>query len=405
MLFRLAIKSLLDRKSSVVLSCIAMTISIFVLLGVEHIRKESKESFSSTISGADLIVGARSGQLNLLLYSVFRLGSPVNNISWRSYQEIAANSNVDWTIPISLGDSHKGFRVLGTNNDYFSHFKYGKKQTLEFTKGHEFDAIYDVVLGANVAASLGYKLEDPIILSHGISDTSFSVHDQYPFTVTGILAPTGTPVDQTVHVKLEGIEAIHQDGSAASSRDRNSDELQPASITAFIVGLKSRVATFRLQRQINEMEREPLMAILPGVALSELWRMMSVLENTLLLISSMVFVAALLGLAAVMMSSLKERKKEIHLLRLIGAPPSFLFILFQIEALLISITSLIAGSALLYLSLLIAKKQISTQLGLHLGTNPLTSSSLIIVILVALTTMIVASLPAFQAYSQAKSVR
>ena len=94
MLFRLAVKSLLDRKSSVILSCIAMTISIFVLLGVEHIRKESKESFSSTISGADLIVGARSGQLNLLLYSVFRLGSPVNNISWRSYQEIAANPNV-----------------------------------------------------------------------------------------------------------------------------------------------------------------------------------------------------------------------------------------------------------------------------------------------------------------------
>ena len=405
MLFRLAIKSLLDRKSSVVLSSIAMTISIFVLLGVEHIRKESKESFSSTISGADLIVGARSGQLNLLLYSVFRLGSPVNNISWRSYQEIAANPNVGWTIPLSLGDSHKGFRVLGTTNDYFSHLKYGKKQSLEFSQGQQFNAIYDVVLGAGVASSLNYKLGDPIILSHGITDTSFSVHDQYPFTVTGVLAPTGTPVDQTVHVKLEGIEAIHQDGSTASKTDIDSGELQATSITAFIVGLKSRVATFRLQRQINEMEREALMAILPGVALSELWRMMSVLENTLLLISSMVFVAALLGLAAVMMSSLKERKREIQLLRFIGAPPSFLFILFQIEALLISITSIITGSALLFLSLMIAKKQISTQLGLHLGANPLTSSSVIIITLIVLTTMVVASLPAFQAYRQAKSVQ
>jgi len=399
MLIRLATKSLLDRKSSVVLTCIAMTISIFVLLGVEHIRKESKESFSSTISGADLIVGARSGQLNLLLYSVFRLGSPVNNISWRSYREIATNPSVDWTIPISLGDSHKSFRVLGTTRDYFKHFKYGKKQTLSFTQGSEFVAVYDVVLGSQVAASLNYQLGDPIVISHGISDTSFTAHDQHPFVVTGILAATGTPVDQTVHVKLEGIEAIHQDSKSSDG------ELQPDSITAFIVGLKSRMTTFRLQREINEMEREPLMAILPGVALSELWRMMSMLESTLALISSMVFVAAVLGLAAVMASSIRERKSEIHLLRIIGAPPRFLFILFQIEALLISITSVLAGSALLTLSLAIAQKQISTQLGLHLSTNLFTVNSAIIAISIIVTTVLVASFPAFQAYKQAKSVR
>jgi len=399
MLIKLATKSLLDRKSSVVLSCIAMTISIFVLLGVEHIRKESKESFSSTISGADLIVGARSGQLNLLLYSVFRLGSPVNNISWRSYQQIASDSNIDWTIPISLGDSHKGFRVLGTSDEYFKHFKYGKKQTLDFSKGNEFDAVYDVVIGAEVAASLNYRIGDPIVLSHGIGDNSFTVHDQHPFIISGILASTGTPVDQTVHVQLEGIEAIHQDG------DISGLTLQPESITAFIVGLKSRTATFRLQRKINEMESEPLMAILPGVALSELWRMMAMLESTLRLISSMVFVAAVLGLAAVMASSIRERKNEIYLLRIVGAPPSFLFLLFQIEALLISVTSILTGTTLLYLSLVIAQKQISTQLGLHLGTNPITYGSVIIAISIIATTMLVASLPAFQAYSHAKSVR
>lgn len=398
MLINLATKSLLDRTGSVLLSCIAMTISVFVLLGVEHIRKESKESFSSTISGADMIVGARSGQLNLLLYSVFRLGSPVNNISWHSYQEIAADPNVDWTIPISLGDSHKGFRVLGTTNDYFKHFKYGKKQTLAFTQGDHFAEIYDVVLGAEVAASLNYHLGDPIVLSHGIGDTSFTAHDRYPFAVTGVLAATGTPVDQTVHVRLAGIEVIHRD------KEFKIDELEPTSITAFIVGLKSRVATFRLQREINETRKEPLMAILPGVALSELWRMMSMLESTLRLVSSMIFVAALLGLAAVMASSIRERRNEINLLRIVGAPPRFLFILFQIEALLISTTSILAGSSLLYLSLTLAQKQISTQLGLHLGTNLFTYSSLLIAISIVLATTLVASLPAFQAYRQAKSV-
>ena len=406
MLLRLAIQSLLDRRSSVLLSCIAMTISIFVLLGVEHIRKESKESFSSTISGADLIVGARSGQLNLLLYSVFRMGSPINNISWRSYQNIAGDSNVAWTIPISLGDSHKGFRVLGTTNDYFRHFKYGKKQSLELAQGNEFAEVYDVVIGAGVADSLNYQLGEPIVLSHGITNTSFSIHDQHPFTVTGILAPTGTPVDQTVHVKLEGIEAIHLDTSdSVAVVELNESKLQPKSITAFIVGLKSRIATFRLQREINEIEREPLMAILPGVALSELWQMMTMFENTLRLISLMVFVAAVLGLAAVMASSVRERKKEIQLLRIIGAPPSFLFILFQLEALLISVVSIISGCVLLTLSLAVAQKQMSTQLGLHLSINPLSNSSLVIALAILLTTMLVASAPAFQAYSQAKSMR
>ncbi len=399
MLLKLAIQSLLDRKNSVALTCIAMTISIFVLLGVEHIRKESKESFSSTISGADLIVGAKSGRLNLLLYSVFRLGSPVSNISWRSYQKIAANTNVAWTIPISLGDSHKGFRVLGTTNDYFKHFKYGKKQSLDFSQGNQFDAVFDVVLGSGAAASLNYQLGDPVVLTHGIGNTSFTVHDKHPFTVTGILAPTGTPVDQTVHVKLEGIEAIHQDGNLTS------DQLQPSSITAFIVGLKSRIATFRLQREINELKHEPLMAILPGVALSELWRMMAVFEGTLRLISSMVFVAALLGLAAVMAASIRERRKESHLLRIIGAPPSFLFILFQIEALLISVISILLASTLLYASLTVTQKLISAQVGLHLGSNLFTYNSFVITISIVSATVLVAALPAFLAYHQAKAVR
>lgn len=412
MLLRLAIQSLIDRRNSVALTCIAMTISIFVLLGVEHIRKESKESFSSTISGADLIVGARSGRLNLLLYSVFRLGSPVNNISWRSYQEIAEDPSVAWTIPISLGDSHQGFRVLGTTNDYFKHFKYGKKQSLSIDQGKPFSTIHDVVLGADVATSLNYQLGDRIVLSHGIGNTSFSVHDQHTFSVSGILAPTGTPVDQTVHVKLEGIEVIHLDEGTANNINTDNyidthtdDMLKPTSITAFIVGLKSRIATFRLQRQINELEREPLMAILPGVALSELWRMMAVFEGTLRLISSMVFIAALLGLAAVMAASIRERKREIHLLRIIGAPPRFLFVLFQIEALLISVISMFVASTLLYVSLTIAQKLISTQLGLHLGTNLFTGSSLIIAISIIVATLLVAALPAFQVYHQAKTAR
>lgn len=399
MLLRLATKSLIDRKGSVVLTCAAMMISIFVLLGVEHIRKEAKNSFSSTVSGVDIIVGAKSGRLNLLLYSVFRMGSPINNISWSSYQKIAANKHVAWTIPISLGDSHKGFRVLGTNNDYFTHFSYGRKQKLIINDGNNFgDEVFNVVLGADVAANLNYKIGDAIVLAHGIGATSFTIHDQHPFTVTGILKPTGTPVDQTVHVRLEGIEAIHK------SPNTPINELKPTQITAFMVGLKSKMTTFSLQRGINQYKPEPLMAILPGVALSELWRMMAVLEDTLRLISALVFVAALLGLAAMMAATIRERKNEIHLLRMVGASPSFLFILFEIEAILISVISIFGGTILLYLSLIIAENLLSTKLGLHLGKNLFTANSLIILTSIIIATTIVAAIPAFRAYRQAKSV-
>ena len=117
MFFRLAYKSLLDRKGSVLLTLLAISVSIFVLLGIEHIRHQAKESFGNTVSGTDLIVGARTGNLNLLLYSVFRIGNATNNIRWETYEEIASNPSVEWTIPISLGDSHRGYRVMGTSAD------------------------------------------------------------------------------------------------------------------------------------------------------------------------------------------------------------------------------------------------------------------------------------------------
>ncbi|CAN0563203.1 unnamed protein product, partial [Laminaria digitata] len=208
---KLAYKSLISRRVTVLLTLLAISLSVMLLLGVERIRTEARASFSNTISGTDLIVGARSGSLPLLLYSVFRIGNATNNISWASYQEIAADPNVAWTIPISLGDSHRGFRVLGTNSDYFKHFRYARSRQLGFTEGRQFEDLFDTVIGAEVADALGYRVDDRIIVDHGIGRIGFASHRDKPFRVSGILARTGTPVDRTGHVSLEGIEAIHID--------------------------------------------------------------------------------------------------------------------------------------------------------------------------------------------------
>jgi len=207
----LALRSLRNRRATAFLTVLAIAVSVALLLGVQKLRTAAREGFANTVSGVDLIVGARTGPLDLLLFSVFRVGDAMANVSWASYQKIAHHPDVEWTIPISLGDSHRGFRVLGTTLDYFRHYRFAGTHPLEFASGGPFVGLYDAVLGAEVARALGYRLGDPIVVAHGLGDVSFAEHRDKPFRVVGILARTGTPVDRAVHVTLEAITAIHED--------------------------------------------------------------------------------------------------------------------------------------------------------------------------------------------------
>jgi putative ABC transport system permease protein len=375
-------------------------------------RYQTKQSFANTVSGVDLIVGARTGRLNLLLYSVFRIGSPTNNITWESFEDIASKPQVKWAIPIVLGDSHRGYPVMGTTGVYFEFFSYGNQRGLTFEQGHAFNQVFDVVIGSDIARTLGYSMGEKVVLSHGLASTSFSQHDDRPFKVVGILAPTGTPVDQTLHVSLAGIEAIHigwQQGIKMPAASITTDhikqlQLQPESITAFMLGLKSRMATFRVQRTINEYGREPLLAILPGVALSELWQMMNVLENTLRLISVLILIAALLGLSAMLLASIRERNHEVQLLRIIGAPPIFLFLLIELEALLIILLSTVLGVSILYACLVTAGNFLASEYGLYIQSNILSGSALHLVLIVIIANLAAAAIPALTMYKSAKKI-
>ncbi|MGB5734980.1 MAG: ABC transporter permease, partial [Thiohalocapsa sp.] len=254
----LAAKSLLNRRFTALLTLLSIALSVALLLGVERVRNEARASFSSTISGTDLIVGARSGPVQLLLYSVFRIGNATNNISWQSYLDLAGHPKVAWTVPISLGDSHRGFRVLGTTGDYFDHYRYARDRGLELAAGERFDDLFDAVLGAEVADALGYSLGDEIIIAHGAGDVRFARHDDKPFRVAGILKRTGTPVDRTVHVSLEAIEAVHlgwqggapMPGLSTDAAAVRAMDLTPDAITAVLVGLKSKIAAFAVQRYV-----------------------------------------------------------------------------------------------------------------------------------------------------------
>ena len=410
MFLKVAVSSLLSRKGSAVMTLMAISVAIFVLLGIEQIRQQARESFASTVSGVDLIVGAKTGSLNLLLYSVFRIGSPTDNISWQAYREIADADDVAWTIPISLGDSHKGYRVVGTTEAFFKYFSFGKERRLAFYKGEAFEGTFDAVLGSEVATALGYSMGTEVILAHGLASASFTKHDNQPFVVVGVLAPTGTPVDHTIHVRLEGIEAIHAGGSkvpigAFTQANRpNTNFSEPESITAFMLGLKSRMSTFNVQRQINEFAGEPLMAILPGVALSELWQTMSIFENVLRLISALVLLAAVLGMGAVLLASIRERRQEIHLLRMMGASPFYLFCLVEMEALILCLLGMLLGGVCLFTALFVIGNAVFSRFGIYLDATLLTPEAALMLVAVLLATLVAAAVPSLKMYTSARNI-
>ena len=405
-LLKLTWYSLWNRRASLLLTVLSIAISVALLLGVEYIRKEARHSFMNTLSGTDLVVGARSGPIQLLLYSVFRIGNATNNISWDSYQHFARHRLVDWTVPLSLGDSHRGYRVLGTNNDYFRHYRHGDRQALALAAGKEFTGIYDAVLGAEVARKLGYQVGDAIVVAHGAGATSFTEHGNKPFTVAGILKPTGTPVDRTVHVPLEGIEAIHVDWKAGApvpgfevSAERAARmDLQPVAITAFLVGLKTRSAAFRLQREINDYPREALLATVLGIALAELWRAIGQFEVILRIITVFVLIAGLLGMLTTLLSTLNERRREMAILRAVGAHPRQVFLLFVLEALILAVLGPLLGAVLVMLGVQLAQPWVAAEYELHLRSWLPQAGDGLLLLLVAGLAVIFSIIPGMIAY-------
>ena len=408
-LLRLALASLNNRRFTALLTAFAIALSVCLLLAVERVRTEARSSFASTISGTDLIVGARAGSVNLLLYSVFRIGNATNNIRWSSFEWLQDNPKVKWALPLSLGDSHRGYRVMGTSSDYFTHYHFGRGQSLQLAEGKAFTDLFDVVLGAEVAETLGYKLGDSIVLAHGVSEISLTKHDDKPFRISGILARTGTPVDRTLHIPLEGMEAMHvdwQNGMPSYGANKISAEqarelhLQPKAITAVLLGLNSKIATFAVQRAVNDYSGEPLQAILPGVALQELWSLMGTAEKALLVISLFVVLTGLIGMLTAILTSLNERRREMAILRSVGARPWHIAGLLLLEAFSLSLLGAALGLALLYMGIALCQSYVQAHYGLFLPLSLPSSYEWSLLGAILAAALVMGCVPAWRAYRQ-----
>lgn len=403
---RLAVLSLANRWVTVALKVLTIAVSVALLLGVEKVRTGARQGFANTISGTDLIVGARSGGVQLMLYSVFRIGNATNNMSWASYSEIAARPEVAWAVPLSLGDSHRGYRVLGTTREYFERYRYGRNRPLALAQGAVFGDVFDAVLGSQAAEELGYVLGQRIVVAHGLASVGAADHDDKPFRVAGILARTGTPVDRTIHVSLEAIEAIHVDwqggarvpGQTVGADEARRMDLQPSSVSAALIGLKSRLSVFSLQRFVNDYREEPLSAVLPGLALQELWSLVGVAETALIAVSALVVATALLGMLIAIVSTLNERRREMAILRSVGAGPGHVLGLLVAEAALLATLGVVAGLGLLYAGLAAMRPAVESAFGFYLDLDWLDAREAMMLVGIVAAATLAGVFPGLRAY-------
>ncbi|WP_167606459.1 ABC transporter permease [Maribellus sediminis] len=414
-ILKLALKSIRYRKATLLLSILSISLSVILLLGVERIRSGIHDSFTSTISGTDLVVGARTGNISLLLSTVFHIGYTNQNVSWESYEAISSSPEVSWGIPLSLGDSHRGFPVLGTTADFFTHYKYGHNLAVQPKTGNTNIGEMNCVLGSKVAKELGYEVGDNVVVTHGMGKEEFMKHDDEQFVVTGILSSTGTPVDQTVFVSLFAMDAIHSHfygqeteehdvfEDVLNSHEGHQHEKEPNSITGFFMGLKNPADILAVQRKINNYKSEPLTAIMPVVTLTELWNIVRPVEKMLIVISVLVLIVALGGILATLITSLNDRRREMAILRSTGAKPKHIFGLILIETIAVILSGILTGIIILQAVAILSKNLVAEKLGLMIPMEWFTINELLLLFSIILLGTLVGILPAYQSYKKSMS--
>ena len=401
-----------NRRSTLVWVVISLALATALLWTLERLRHDVRVSFAQSVSGVDLIVGARSSPVQLMLFSVFHIGSAPQVLSMDSVRAVAQHRSVSWVVPLSLGDSHRGYPVLGTTPAYFQHFAYGDKQPLVVQSGAVYsgtlDGLYEAVIGAEVAHQLGYGLGQQITLGHGLheDDHDDEDHADKPFQVVGILAPTGTPVDRTVHVSLQALEALHLDwaggapmpgGHIPADQARKFD-LEPVEVTAALVGLKTRAAVFNVQRFVNQYEDEALMGVMPGVALGELWGVLGLGENALLAVSALVALVSLFSLMAVVLAGLNERRRELAVLRAVGAGPRHVLGLLALEGTWVICTGVLLGVLLAQVGMALGAPWLQNNLGIRLQIAAPLPTQWALAVTIVLAGMLASLGPAWRAY-------
>ncbi|HZM48487.1 MAG TPA: FtsX-like permease family protein [Burkholderiales bacterium] len=304
--------------------------TITLLLLTMH---QLEERMGRDARGIDLVAGAKGSPLQVILSAIYHLDVPTGNIPLAQAKEIAKHRMVKKTIPLALGDTYKGFRIVGTNHDYVAH--YGAKPAA----GRLWEKPMEAVIGAEIAQRLGHAVGATFIGAHGIADAG-SDHGDAPYSVVGVLAPSGTVLDRLVLVSVESVWLVHDEHQGTDAKVTEEDK----EVTALLIQYASPLAVAVLPRYINN--NSEMQAASPAYETARLFSVIGVGVDVLRGFALVLMLSAGLSLFIALYNALRERRYDLALMRTLGARPRTLMALMLFEGALLAGFGAVLGLAL-----------------------------------------------------------
>lgn len=409
MITKLAWRNIWFKPLNTILSIILLTSSVAIITVLILLEKQFEEKFTNNLDGIDLVMGAQGSPLQLILSSIYQVDAPTGNISLDSAKVWMQNPMVEKAIPLAFGDNYKGFKILGTTQDYLSHFK------VEFKEGKTFDKNFEVVIGSEIAQKLNLNIGDEFFGSHGDAAEG-EVHEHYAYKVVGIAKPTGKVVDNLIlsnipsvwqmhhheevnsehgqegHIHEEGDEHEHHD-----TTDLTIDE-PGMEITSVLLQMRNPMAKLTWQRIIPQNTK--MQAASPAIEINRLFTLFGVGIEALRYLAFGIMLISGISIFIALFNTLKERKSEFALLRVNGAGRFQLLKLVLIESLLLCLVGFIFGTILGRIALVLISK--SSEADFKLSFNPYefiwNKEGWLLVVTLAVG-IIAALIPAIKAYT------
>lgn len=326
-IFKLSWKNLLAKPLNTGLSILLLMLGVAMISLLLLMSTQLEEQFQKNIKGIDMVVGAKGSPLQLILSAVFQVDNPTGNISLSEVEQLKRNRLVAQGIPLSYGDSYRGFRIVGTTSDYVGLYE----ATLR--KGRLWEKSLEVVIGSKIAATTGLKLGDEFASAHGLAEGG-ELHDHSHFVVVGILDRSSSVLDQLILTATESIWDVHDHGE-----ETEVDE--DPQITAMLIKFRGPMGIIRLPRMVNESTN--MQAALPSYEMSRLIGLMGVGIDTLNLIAYLVMIVSAISIFISLYNAIKERRYEMALMRSYGATAQQLFLMVLLEGVLMSFVGIVLG--------------------------------------------------------------
>jgi putative ABC transport system permease protein len=349
-LLKISTNNLKDKPLTTSLSILLMALGIAIISLLLLASKQIEEKFTRNVAGIDMVVGAKGSPLQLILSSIYQIDSPTGNISMEEANRLTRSPLVKSTIPLSMGDSYQGYRIVGSTEKYLAHFQ------AEFESGNVFSKAMDIVIGAKAAKNLGLKVGNTFASQHGF-DTEGNSHQEKQFKVVGILKSTNSVLDQVMITPLESVWAVHDEhheeetGKGANSlklleetqsqTEEHHIEEDSKEITSLLVKFRNPVMGMMMARSINQ--NSTLQTATPAIEINRLFALLGVGVDALKWIALVIIIVSGLSVFVSLYNSLKERKYEMALMLSMGASRTKLFLLLLLEGLIISVVGFLFG--------------------------------------------------------------